>query len=341
MQYLKKTYTPAFCSTFSPSVFSRKKSLLLAMLSGLICFPLNADTLKSIDDKTYSTQNHLAGHHVEQGHLASARLKQNTQMSTLNGDAYFEISSRWTQGALVTGRVLPGSVLTFEGKLVSISSEGVFAFGLGRDAPSQVVLTQKTPKGHTHEHRFEVSSRTYATQSIQGVKKKHVTPPASVTERIKREGRAVRQARTLNDDRTDFLSTFIWPAKGPVTGVYGSQRIYNGVPKRPHYGIDIAGPTGAPVIAPASGVVTFANNDLYYSGGTLILDHGLGISSTFIHLSKVEVAVGDLVEQGQLIARIGASGRATGPHLDWRMNWFGERLDPQLLFPEGDKPPLK
>ena len=134
------------------------------------------------------------------------------------------------------------------------------------------------------------------------------------------------------DDRADYLEEFVWPLRGAITGVYGSQRVYNGVPKSPHYGIDIAGPTGAPVIAPAPGLVSFAAADLYYSGGTLIVDHGHGLSSTFIHLNKVLVKAGQRVEKGQIIAEVGASGRATGPHLDWRMNWMGVRVDPGLLM---------
>lgn len=244
------------------------------------------------------------------------------------------------QGAMVTGRVAKTSRVFYQGKPLSLTASGVFVFGLGRSAPEQVAITVRAEEGREKMYSFPVEQRTYVTQRIEGVKKKHVTPPRdpAVTQRIKDDARAVREARTRNDNRLDFLGSFIWPAKGPITGVYGSQRYYNGVPKSPHYGIDIAGPTGSPVVAPAAGVVTFAHDDLYFSGGTLIVDHGYGISSTFIHLSKIEVAVGDVIQQGQLIARIGASGRATGPHLDWRMNWFNERLDPQLLFPAGDKP---
>lgn len=245
----------------------------------------------------------------------------------------------WVQGALITGQAKAGEQVFYQGRELKQSAQGRFALGLGRDAPGRVSVLVK--KGEQQETlSFNVRQREYNIQRIEGVKQKHVTPPAAVTQRIQQEAAAVKAARKRNDDRTDFLSHFIWPAKGPITGVYGSQRFYNGTPKSPHYGVDIAGPTGAKVIAPAAGVVTFANDDLYYSGGTLIVDHGHGVSSTFIHLSKLEVAVGDTVKQGDLIARIGASGRATGPHLDWRMNWFNERLDPQLLFPENSKPEL-
>ena len=245
----------------------------------------------------------------------------------------------WVQGGLITGRAEPGERVYFNGRELSQSGSGDFAFGLGRDAPKRVAV-EISADGAVQTLTFDVEQRDYIIQRIEGVQQKHVTPPKALTDRIQREARAVRKARERNDVRTDFLSAFIWPANGPVTGVYGSQRFYNGTPKSPHYGIDIAGPKGTPVVAPAAGVVTFANDDLYYSGGTLIVDHGLGISSTFIHLSKIEVAVGESVKQGDLIARIGSTGRSTGPHLDWRMNWFDERIDPQLLFPKNAKPEL-
>lgn len=171
---------------------------------------------------------------------------------------------------------------------------------------------------------------------MKGVDQKHVTPPPELTERIAREAELVAKVRHRDDPRTDFLQDFIWPLSGPITGVYGSRRVYNGTPRAPHYGLDIAGPTGAKVVAPAAGLVTLAEDDLFFSGGTLIVDHGHGLSSTFIHLSKILVKPGDRVAQGQAIAEVGATGRVTGPHLDWRMNWFDVRLDPALLMT--DKP---
>ena len=141
----------------------------------------------------------------------------------------------------------------------------------------------------------------------------------------------VKATRKLDDPRTDFLDGFIWPSQGPISGVYGSQRILNGKPRRPHFGVDVAGPVGTPVVAPAGGVVTLAHPDMYFSGGTLVIDHGHGLSSAFLHLSRILVKEGQRVEQGEPIAEIGATGRVTGAHLDWRMNWFEQRIDPQLL----------
>ena len=154
-----------------------------------------------------------------------------------------------------------------------------------------------------------------------------------MSERIRQDNVLLGKARKIQTDNANFMQDFIWPAQGPISGVYGSQRVFNGEPKNPHYGLDVAAPVGTPVYAPAGGVVTLWVSDMYYSGGTMIIDHGLGVSSTFLHLSKSHVAEGDTVEQGQLVAEIGATGRVTGAHLDWRINWFSERLDPQLLVP--------
>ena len=150
--------------------------------------------------------------------------------------------------------------------------------------------------------------------------------------RIKQDAALVREARRIRRNVDDFTAGFIQPAEGVITGVYGSQRFYNGVPKSPHYGIDYAAPTGAPVKAPAAGIITMVHDDFFYSGGTLILDHGHGLSSTFLHLSEILVEQGQSVSAGMVIAKVGASGRATGPHLDWRMNWLDQRIDPQLVL---------
>ncbi len=253
-----------------------------------------------------------------------------------------KLQGQLTQGALLTGVVSPGAKVAYvngEGALkpLSVSANGAFALGLGRDA-EQALHIQVTEQGRVRDFHYEIAKRDYQIQRIEGVQQKHVSPPKEVLDRIRNESARVREARTLNDAREDFLGPFQWPLKGRVTGVYGSQRFYNGVPKSPHYGIDIAAPNGTDVAAPADGVVSFADNDLYYSGGTLIVDHGHGVSSTFIHLSRIDVKVGQSVKQGDIIAGVGSTGRSTGPHLDWRMNWFDQRIDPQLLFPAGSTP---
>ena len=182
-----------------------------------------------------------------------------------------------------------------------------------------------------------VAQRNYSLQTITGVPQQTVTPSEEHLARISNERAKVRRAKSRRLARSDGLravqSGFSWPVTGRISGVYGSQRIYNGTPGTPHYGVDVAQPTGTPVMAPASGEVTLAEPDLFYSGGTVILDHGYGLSSSFLHLSEVSVSVGDQLQSGDLIGEIGATGRATGPHLDWRMSWFNQRIDPQLLVP--------
>ncbi len=207
------------------------------------------------------------------------------------------------QGAMVIGKTNAEHV-SLLGRTVTVAEDGHFVFGLGRDQ-GDLELSLTTAGVEPKILQYPVARRSYKTQSIEGVEQKYVSPPPEVTERIQRDIAEARAARSHTLALHHYLDTFIWPAEGPVTGVYGSQRIFNGVPKRPHYGLDIAGPVGTPIVAPASGVVTLANPDMYYSGGTLIVDHGQGISSTFIHLSRIDVAVGDTIEQGQKIAEMG------------------------------------
>lgn len=251
-----------------------------------------------------------------------------------------EIRGQWKQGGIIFGKVGAGQTIRVDGAPLKTTAEGDFVFGLGPDAAKEVRLEVVSQDGTVSVFARSVAQREYKVQYVNGVESKHVTPPPELTARIQRESELVSAARRLDDDRTDFLQDFIWPLAGPITGVYGSRRVYNGTPRSPHYGLDIAAPAGTPVVAPAAGLVTLAESDLFYSGGTLIIDHGHGLSSTFIHLSKILVKVGERVEQGQAIAEVGATGRVTGPHLDWRMNWFDVRLDPALLM--ADKPmPVK
>jgi murein DD-endopeptidase MepM/ murein hydrolase activator NlpD len=237
------------------------------------------------------------------------------------------------QGGLIFGQTQPGTQVLIDGTKVLVSHNGAFLIGFGRDAPDLAVLRAQDPDGVSSTLQLTVKQRQYDIQRIDGLPSEQVTPPPEVLERIRNDGRLVAAARNRLDDRLDFLAHFQWPVVGPVSGVYGSQRVLNGEPRRPHFGVDVAADVGAEVRAPAPGIVTLAHPDLYYSGGTLIIDHGHGLSSTFLHLSKVEVTVGQRVQQGQLVARVGATGRVTGPHLDWRMNLRGIRLDPQLLVP--------
>jgi len=250
-----------------------------------------------------------------------------------------ELKGDLSQGGLLIGQVLPGTSVALMDRKVSVDKDGSFVFGLGRNAPSEIKLVTTSDKGEKKVHVLAVAQREYREQRIEGVPQKTVTPPAEVLERIRREAALVKQARRGDSSLQDFLAGFVKPLEGPITGVYGSRRVYNGTPGRPHYGLDIAAPTGTEVYAPAPGIVRLAHEDMFYSGGTLIVDHGQGVSSTFIHLSEVVAIPGQRVEAGELIARVGATGRATGPHLDWRINWFDVRVDPDLVLKSF--PPIK
>ncbi len=241
----------------------------------------------------------------------------------LGGDA--------TQGGLIIGRTQPGDRVEIDGREVRVSPRGDFLIGFGRDAPGEARLVVTDRVGKKETRVIQVGTREYRIQRIEGLPQEKVTPPEDVLTRIREEGARVAAARSRDDFRTDFIDGFIWPLEGRITGVYGSQRILNGEPRRPHFGVDVAAPVGTPVAAPADAIVSFADPDLYFSGGTLIMDHGHGLSSTFIHLSRILVVEGQRVRQGEVVAEVGMTGRATGPHLDWRMNLFEIRLDPQRL----------
>lgn len=237
------------------------------------------------------------------------------------------------QGGLVFAQTVPGAAASLDGKPLRLTADGRFIFGFTRDAAPEATLTVTAPDGAVETRALQVAQRDYEIQRIDGIQKDYVSPPPEVLARIRADAEAAAKARELDRPETDFDTGFIWPAEGPISGVYGSQRILNGEPRQPHYGVDIAGPVGTPVKAPADAVVTLAHPDMYFSGATLIMDHGHGLSSSFLHLDKILVKAGQRVKQGEVVALMGKSGRVTGAHLDWRMNWFEQRIDPTLLVP--------
>ena len=236
------------------------------------------------------------------------------------------------QGGLVKGKTDNNISLKFKKRLLRKTPKGLFVIGFGRDHPQTANLSLKINQKWITKN-INIKKRDYKTQIINGLEKKMVTPPKSFYDRIIRENKVIKEIRNLDSDIDFIFQKLNWPAKGIISGVFGSQRILNGKPKRPHYGIDIAAKKGTSVIAPIESIVRMAEKDLYYTGGTIMLDHGHGVTSVYSHLSLINVNVGDKVKKGQKIGEIGSTGRSTGPHLDWRINWFLERLDPALLVP--------
>lgn len=243
------------------------------------------------------------------------------------------LEGKLVQGGLVIGHAEPGSKVTLDGNAVRVARDGMFLIGFGREALPQAELIVRRPDGAVDYRTLEIAQREYDIQRIDGLPEEMVTPDPALLARIAEEREMIQAAWAHDTPAIDFLGGFIWPVEGPISGVYGSQRILNGEPRQPHYGVDMAAPEGTLVAAPASGIVRLAAPDLYFTGGTVIIDHGHGLSSTLMHMASVTVFVGQRIKQGDIVGTVGATGRATGPHLDWRMNLRDARIDPQLLVP--------
>jgi murein DD-endopeptidase MepM/ murein hydrolase activator NlpD len=250
-------------------------------------------------------------------------------------DAVSKFPPSVSQGALVIGEVPPGAEVRYGDRDLAVTRDHHVVFGVGRDEKGPVFVDVRERGGEHERIEIAVTPRDWPIERIEGVPPATVEPRPEIAARIKREQARVVAVRSRNDARDDFLETFAWPVEGRISGRFGNQRVYvvkgKDVPKSPHSGMDIAVPQGTPVKAPASGIVTFADPDLYLTGGTIVIDHGRGVSSNFLHLSRIDVKVGQRVEQGDIVGAVGMTGRATGPHLHWGMNWFNVRLDPLLL----------
>ena len=272
--------------------------------------------------------------------LATQAMAATRPLNTPSADAAADIPASVAQGGLLQAhapaaeslQLLSGEAAT----PVRLAPEGGFVVGVGRDDAGPLRLRALYHDGRTQEWTVMVTSRAWRVEKIEGVPEATVNPPPEIAARIGKEQAEVAGARQRDDAREDYSSGFQWPVHGRISGVYGSQRIYNGTPKSPHSGLDVAVPAGTPIHAPAAGIVTFARPDLYLTGGTVLLDHGHGLSSNFLHMSRIDVQVGQRVEQGTVLGLVSMTGRATGPHMHWGMNWFSTRLDPALLLPTGD-----
>ncbi len=242
-----------------------------------------------------------------------------------------EYRGKFLQGHYILGITDPSAEIIIDKKKVKVSKDGYFVFGIDRDRKFDLVIT-KIMDGKKEKDIKKVLKRKYNIQKIDGLEESKVTPPESVYKRIKIENNKIGKARAINSDLPFFKNQFIMPVEGIISGVYGSQRILNGKPRWPHYGIDIAAKQGTEIKSSGAGIVTMAEQDLYYTGGTIIMDHGHGISTIYSHLANLNVKVGDEILQGEIIGTVGSTGRSTGPHLDFRINWFQTRLDPMSVL---------
>ncbi len=245
---------------------------------------------------------------------------------------WVEILGRPVPGALLVGRTTPGSRVRLDGRGLRVAADGRFVFGFGRDATGEHLLEIVGPDGRVRTKPLRLAPRRYPVERVDGLPAKTVTLPPEWHERRAREIARIRAARAVVSDRRDWRAGFRMPTEGRISGVYGSQRILNGRPRSPHFGLDVAAPEGTPVAAPAGGVVRLAAADFLLEGGIVVIDHGFGITSTLFHLKDLRVREGEEVRAGQRIASVGMTGRATGPHVDWRVNWGEVRLDPALVL---------
>jgi len=242
-----------------------------------------------------------------------------------------ELKGDFIQGGLVVGRTQPGAKAALDGKAVRVSATGAFLVGFGRDAAPEARLSVTFPDGSQATRTLAIKRRKYAVQKIDGLPERKVTPAPEDLARIRQDNAMIGGVRERDTDRAYFASGFDWPVRGPLSGVFGSQRVLNGKPKRPHNGSDVAAPHGSPITAPADGVVALAVPDMFYTGMTVMLDHGFGLTTVYAHMSAISVTKGQLVKKGKPIGRVGKTGRVTGAHLHWGATLFGTHLDPALL----------
>jgi murein DD-endopeptidase MepM/ murein hydrolase activator NlpD len=243
-----------------------------------------------------------------------------------------EFKGKFKQGSFILGKTKPGSEVIIDKKKVRVSKDGYFAFGLGRDRKNNIIIKILNNK-KLEVLEKKVLKKEYKIQRIDGLPKQQVTPPKEVYDRIKKDNVLIGEAREIDTSLDYFKNRFIKPLdKAIITGVYGSQRILNGKPRRPHYGLDYAADEGTPIKAMMDGVVTLAEKDLYFTGGTIVFDHGHGISTLYMHMKDVNVQKGQIIKQGDVVGTVGKTGRSTGPHLDIRLNWFDVKLDPATII---------
>ncbi|MFA9462106.1 M23 family metallopeptidase [Thiohalorhabdus sp. Cl-TMA] len=247
------------------------------------------------------------------------------------GSPALQLKGTFQPGGMVLGKTSPGTTVIFRGQPLRVSENGAFLLGFGRDDQGEAELTLVSDSGEKRTEVLRIPPRDYPTQRIEGLPERLVTPLPRDLADILLDRIMVREARSHESALSGFRSAFQWPVDGRISSVYGSQRILNGEPRQPHLGVDIAAPAGTTVRAPAPGRVRLIAEDLFFSGKTLVVDHGHGLSSSYLHLREVMVEEGTLLRQGQPMAKVGSTGRVTGAHLDWRLTLFGCSLDPVLV----------
>lgn len=243
----------------------------------------------------------------------------------------FSFEGELTQGGWIRGKAPHGArSVTIGERELPLSDDGTFFAAFDRDSPSRLELAAQTGDGQELRRTLSISPRQWNIERVNVAKRSGGSSEAWWKKR-EPEWLAIKAAREKDTGAEGWKQDFIWPVKGRISGRFGRQRIYRGEPGSYHSGIDIAPGNGVPFVAPADGVVVLARTGFSLEGGIIILDHGAGLNSAFIHLSKLAVSEGDRVKQGQVLGNVGASGRATGPHLHWSLKWNDARIDPLLL----------
>lgn len=244
-----------------------------------------------------------------------------------------ELDGDFVQGGLVIGKTEPGASVNLGDRTLPVAPDGTFIMAFSREHPAQANLTVQFPDGTTKARTFAIQKRDWDIQRIDGLPSNKVTPSEEELTRIRTERQQIREARAETLQDLIARQQFIWPVTGRISGIFGSQRVLNGEPRSPHKGVDIAAPTGTPIVAPAPGVVRLTHDDMFYSGGTVILDHGLGLNSIYIHLHEISVKPGQRLERGEVLGTVGSTGRSTGPHLHWGVSHSGVAIDPEMIVP--------
>ena len=244
----------------------------------------------------------------------------------------FELNGEIIQGSLVIGKEQPDKVIYVNKQKIKVSKDGIFVFGINYNQAGNIVIESVDQNNKIITKTYKIKKRQYKIQKIDGLNEQMVTPDEESLKIIKKENELIKSAQLVNSDSTFFYSGFVKPVDGQISGIYGSQRILNGKPRSPHFGIDFAVPRGTEVKSPADGYVSLSEKSFYYTGGSIILDHGHGVSTIYAHLEEILVKKNDFVKKGQVIGKVGSTGRATGPHLHFGVNWFYTKIDPELIL---------